>query len=249
MMMKFAFFTVTAAAALTVVAAVSIPRDDSCGTAIENLASSSNPGFKCLAPTQFKDVLALGSKNSSVAEIKSTMDTWLTAFCGVGSCSADTVSQISSGVNATCSVEAFNSTDFSNLREVLCLKDTTANTFCTTEGFTQGFMVDTNVTDAGNSIEGPAGVMLAILLLSADGFAPCNECAKARYQLRAKTGDTDFQTLNSSCGANFTATLNSTVVGVTQVAVAGEFKNNGAGAIAPTASLLLLAISGLFGLL
>ncbi|KAJ7327509.1 hypothetical protein DFH08DRAFT_967938 [Mycena albidolilacea] len=239
--MKFAFFTVTAAAALTAVAAASIPRDDSCGTAIENLASSSNPGFNCLAPTQFKDVLALGSKNSSLAEFKSTMDTWLTAFCGVGSCSADTVSQISSGVNATCSVEAFNVTDFDNLREVLCLKDTTTNTFCTTEGFGQG----ENATDTSDATSGPAGIMVGILLVSSDGFSPCNECAKARYQLRAKSGDTDFQTLNSSCGANFTG---DTVVGVTQVAVAGEFKNNGAGVLTPTASLLLLAISGLFAL-
>ncbi|KAJ6566582.1 hypothetical protein B0H19DRAFT_1257784 [Mycena capillaripes] len=249
--MKFAFFTATAAAALAAVAAASIPRDDSssfssCGTTIESLVSSSNPAFNCLAPVQLKDVLALGNKNSSVAESTSTVNTWLTAFCGVGSCTADTISQLSNSVNSTCGTGDFNVTDFVAIRETLCLKDTTANTFCTTEGFTQGSTV-TNTSDPGS---GAIGVLFGILAASSDNFAPCNECAKARYQLRVKAGgSTDFQILNQSCGANFTATLNSTVVGVSQEAVAGDFKSNGAVVFAPTAGLLLLVISGFFALL
>jgi hypothetical protein len=44
--------------------------------------------------------------------------------------------------------------------------------------------------------------------------------------------------------------LNSTVVGVKQVGITSEFKNAaGAGALAPTAGLLLLAMSGFFALL
>jgi hypothetical protein len=42
--------------------------------------------------------------------------------------------------------------------------------------------------------------------------------------------------------------LNSTVVGVAQTAVTTEFKN-AAGPLAPTAAMLLLAMSGLFALL
>jgi hypothetical protein len=42
--------------------------------------------------------------------------------------------------------------------------------------------------------------------------------------------------------------LNSTVVGVAQTAVTTEFKN-AAGPLAPTAGMLLLAMSGLFALL
>jgi hypothetical protein len=42
--------------------------------------------------------------------------------------------------------------------------------------------------------------------------------------------------------------LNSTLVGVKQVAVTSEFKN-AAGGLGPTTGLLLLAISGFFALL
>ncbi|KAJ7919574.1 hypothetical protein B0H13DRAFT_1988350 [Mycena leptocephala] len=243
-MMNFVFFTLTAAAALTAVSAASIPRDDSCGSSLESLVTSSDPGLNCLAPTALKDVFALGTKkNASVDDVKNTVSTWLTDFCGVGTCSADTVNKISTSVNASCSVDTFNTTDFAGLRESLCLKDTVANTFCTVESLSQG-STDTNSTDTAS----PGEVMLAIFLASSTLFSPCNECAKAQYQLGVKAGNTDFQVLNDRCGANFTATLNSTVVGVAQTAVTTEFKN-AAGPLAPTAGMLLIAMSGLFALL
>jgi len=241
--MNFVFFTLTAAAALTAVSAASIPRDDSCGSSLESLVTSSDPGLNCLAPTALKDVFALGTKNASADVIKSTVTTWLTDFCGVGTCSSDTVNKISTSVNASCSVETFNATEFASLRESLCLKDTVANTFCTVESFSQD-STDTNSTDPAS----PGEIMLAIFLASSTLFSPCNECAKAQYQLGVKTGNTDFQILNDRCGANFTATLNSTVVGVAQTAVTTEFKN-AASPLAPTAGMLLLVMSGLFALL
>ncbi|KAJ6552674.1 hypothetical protein DFH09DRAFT_1319117 [Mycena vulgaris] len=106
-------------------------------------------------------------------------------------------------------VEAFNVTDFATIREVLCLKDTTANAFCTTEGFMQS----ANATDMADAASGPVGVMLGILLFSADGLFPLKRMSKGT--------PLDLE----------------------------NFKSNGAGAFAPTASLLLLAISGLFAVL
>ncbi|KAJ7919593.1 hypothetical protein B0H13DRAFT_2656660 [Mycena leptocephala] len=220
--MNFVFFTLTAAAALTAVSAASIPRDDACGSSLESLVTSSDPGLNCLAPSTLKDVFTLGTKNASADDIKSTISTWLTDFCGVGTCSSDTVNKISTSVNASCSVDTFNATDFASLRESLCLKDTVANTFCTVESFSQGSSdTDTNSTNTAS----PGEILLGIFLDSSTLFSPCNECGKARYQLDVKAGNTDFQFLTDRCGANFTATLNSTLVGVAQTAVTTEFKN------------------------
>ncbi|KAJ7137066.1 hypothetical protein C8R44DRAFT_768416 [Mycena epipterygia] len=252
MMMKFSFFVLTAAAALTAVAAASIRRDNSssCGSALASLVTSSDPAFKCLAPNALKDVFDLGTKNSSFAEVESTLalNTWLTDFCGVGTCSSDTIGKISAAVNTTCGVDAFNTTDFAELRDSLCLKDTATNTFCTVETLQSGNNTDTD-TNANNTntTADPGEILLTIFLASSTLFTPCNECAKAQYQLAVKQGSTDTGTLDH-CGANFTANLNSTVVGVQQVGVTSEFKN-AAGALAPTAGLLLLAMSGFFALL
>ncbi|KAF7344129.1 hypothetical protein MVEN_01702900 [Mycena venus] len=239
MMMKFNFFVLTAAAALTAVAAASIRRDNSssCGSALESLVTSSDPAFNCLAPSALKDVFDLGTKNPSAAEVETTLDTWLTDFCGVGTCSSDTIGKISAAVNTTCGVDAFNTTDFSELRELLCLKDTVTNTFCTVETLKSGNDTDTD-TNANNTntTTDPGEILFTIFLASTTLFTPCNECAKAQYQLAVKQGSTDTGTLDH-CGANFTANLNSTVVGVKQVGVTGEFKN-AAGALTPTTGLL-----------
>ncbi|KAJ6534689.1 hypothetical protein DFH09DRAFT_1369793 [Mycena vulgaris] len=249
MMMKFSFFVLTVAAALTAVAAASIRRNNSssCGSALESLATSSDPAFKCLAPSALKDVFALGTKNSSAAEGQSALNTWLTDFCGVGTCSSDAIGKISAAVNTTCGVDAFNTTDFAELRELLCLKDSVANTFCTVETLQSGNDTDTDMNvNNTNTTADPGDILFIIFLASSTLFTPCNECAKAQYQLAVKQGSADTGSFDR-CGANFIANLNSTVVGVKQVGVTSEFKN-AAGTLAPTAGLFLLAMSGFFAL-
>ncbi|KAF8192318.1 hypothetical protein K438DRAFT_1829991 [Mycena galopus ATCC 62051] len=207
MIFKFAFFALTAAAALTAAVAASIPAStnatDTCSPAIENLLSSTDAG--CLAPDP------------------------------------STLTQITTDVGSACSIDGeFNTTDFGDLRTLFCLKDSTANSFCLTETFAQSGV------NSSSSTASPAE-MVFLLLLVASG-PTCNECTKAKYQLAVASGNTDFTFINETCGADFTATLNDTVVGVTQTALTSTFKN-GAGALVPTASLLVLAVVGLLVLL
>ncbi|KAJ7119173.1 hypothetical protein C8R44DRAFT_982819 [Mycena epipterygia] len=247
MMMKFAFFGLTAAAALTAVAAASIPRAElsACGSAINSILSSLDPGFNCIAPGALNDIIALTNKNASFDVVTSTVDHWLTEMCGAGSCSNDTLSQISGNVSTPCGADLLNATDYSFLRETMCLKDSTANKFCVTEAITPEGAADIS----GSS---PELTILGLFLSSSALGATCNECTKAQYQLSVKAGSSNFQPINDICGANFTATLNSTAVGITQAAVNSDFKvksKNGAGTLAPTTGLFLLAASGFFALL
>ncbi|KAJ7686904.1 hypothetical protein B0H17DRAFT_1136574 [Mycena rosella] len=116
----------------------------------------------------------------------------------------------------------------------MCLKDTVANKFCVTES-----IQPVNTTDGSS----PEDTILGLFLSASFLGTTCTECTKAQYQLQVKTGNSNFQPLTNICGANFTATLNSTVVGVTQAAVNSDFKaKNGAGKLAPTASLLLAVL-------
>ncbi|KAJ7018863.1 hypothetical protein C8F04DRAFT_1277057 [Mycena alexandri] len=217
MMMKFSFFVLQAAAALTAVAAASIRRDNSsssCTSALEGLVTSSDPAFQCLAPSALKDLFALGTKKSSPAEDASAINTWLTDFCGVGTCSSDTIGKISAAVNTTCGVdsEAFNATAFAEIRELLCLKDIVSNTFCTVETLQSGNDTNTDTNTTSTNAD-PGEILFTIFLASSTFFTPCNECAKAQYQLAVKQGIADTESLDH-CGANFIANLNSTVAGV-----------------------------------
>ncbi|KAJ7737350.1 hypothetical protein B0H16DRAFT_106561 [Mycena metata] len=250
MMMKFSFFVLQAAAALTAVTAASIRRDNSsssCTSALQSIVTSSDPSFGCLAPSALKEVFALGTSNPSAAEFESTLNNWFTDFCGVGTCTSDTIDKLSATVDTPCGIE-FNMTDYTQLRELLCLKDTAANTFCTAETLFSGNDTDTGMSvNTTNSTADPGEILFTILLVSTPFFTPCNECAKAQYQLSVQQGGADTSTLDH-CGANFTATLNSTLVGVKQVAVTSEFKANAARALAPTAGLLLLSMAGFVSL-
>ncbi|KAF8192353.1 hypothetical protein K438DRAFT_1830037 [Mycena galopus ATCC 62051] len=247
MIFKFAFFALTAAAALKAAVAASIPASsnatDTCSPAIENLLSSTDAG--CLAPSALNDYIALGAGNASTTAVASAVDTWLADFCGVGICSPSTLTQITTDVGSACNIDGeFNTTDFGDLRTLFCLKDSTANSFCLTETFAQSGV------NSSSSTASPAEMVFLLLLVASDILAgpTCNECTKAQYQLAVASGNTDFTFINETCGADFTATLNDTVVGVTQTALTSTFKN-GAGALVPTASLLVLAVVGLLVLL
>ncbi|KAJ7160497.1 hypothetical protein B0H12DRAFT_1246973 [Mycena haematopus] len=126
-MSKFTSFVLSIAIAVAAVAAASIPRDatlSTCGQAVEGLLSSGDPGIQCLAPAGLTSFLSLSSRNASVADVKGAVDGWLTDFCGVGSCSADTLTHIGNNITAGCSdVGDFNTTNFEALRGLLCLKE------------------------------------------------------------------------------------------------------------------------------
>ncbi|KAJ7884942.1 hypothetical protein B0H13DRAFT_1889777 [Mycena leptocephala] len=245
-MMKFAFLATAAAAAATAVPTAS--NFSSCDQAIESVLSSPDPGLKCLAPGSLNDLISLGAKNTSSADFNSSLDHWLTDFCAVGVCSSDVLNEVTANITAGCAdvfnstIFAFNPTNFSLNRDTLCLKDTVANTFCITEFFG----ANESVTDDQAVMLG--GLSLGLDFISSGFLTSCDECGKAQYQLRVKNGNSDFSSLTTFCGANYTATLNSTPVGITQTAVDSEFKN-GARVLDPTAGIVLLVVSAFYTLL
>ncbi|KAJ7610625.1 hypothetical protein DFH06DRAFT_1374287 [Mycena polygramma] len=250
-MMTFASFALTVAAALMAVNAAHIPRTElsACSTAIQSVLSSSDAALSCVAPGALLDFALLSIKNAnfSLTDASNAADNWLTQFCAVGS--QDTLNSIASNLTAGCGdLGINNATNFGLIRDTMCLKDTVTDKFCTVEAF--------SVNGTESQAAEPSEMLLGLLLSASPLAAKCNECTKAQYQLAVKAGDSNFQPLQDICGANFTATLNSTVVGVTSIAVAGDFAlpkghsvapHNGAGLLAPPAGLLL-AVLGLSAL-
>ncbi|KAJ7122364.1 hypothetical protein C8R44DRAFT_876662 [Mycena epipterygia] len=250
-MIKFAFFGLTAAAALTAVVAVSISSRVTCGNTINTILFSPDPGFNCLAPAALNNVISLTITNASFDELTGAVDHWLTEMCRVGSCrhvpsSNDTINEILGNATAGgCGPSMLGAADYLFIRETMCLQDTIANKFCTTESITLEGPLKVNATSSD--------VVLLYLIGSPAINVACNDCTRAQYQLgmtpKAAGPVVDIQTINTTCGADFTATLNDTAVGITQAAVNSEFKSNGAGILAPTTCLLILVVSGFFALL
>ncbi|KAJ6480130.1 hypothetical protein C8R45DRAFT_1154919 [Mycena sanguinolenta] len=236
-MTNFASFILIAAAALRLVTAAFIPRDDR--------------RFSCLAPFGKLSGLALADANATVTSAEKALDNWLTEFCAVPSCSTDILNQVAS-ITSGCS--DFNGTQFATeyagTRELFCLKDTTNNTFCATEAFSSDNSTDT--TDNTSSTPDTTNVeeVLFALALASSGLGTCTECTKAQYQVAVKFGQTDSSGYESQCGANFAATLNNTATGIEQTAVTSKSgSKNGAGAAMPTSLLILLAVSGFWAFL
>ncbi|KAF7377955.1 hypothetical protein MSAN_00219400 [Mycena sanguinolenta] len=248
-MTKFASSILIAAAALTAVTAAYIPRDDQECASFEGLLSSSNPQFSCLAPFgKLASVSASVTANTTVTQAASALDNWFTEFCAVPACSTDTLNQV---VNITSGCSDFNGTNFAETypeyRELFCLKDTTNNTFCTTEALSSGSNSTDTLGDTSSTPDTNPEDILFFLALGASGSDTCNECTKAQYQVAVKFGQTDASGLLDQCGANFVASLNSTTVGIQQTAVTES--KNGASSITPTSLLILLAVSGFWAVL
>ncbi|KAJ6480118.1 hypothetical protein C8R45DRAFT_1215959 [Mycena sanguinolenta] len=204
-MAKLTSFILLAAAALKAVTAAYIPRDDQECASFENLLSSSNPQFSCLAP--FGKLGDLGSTNASAATASGILDTWLTEFCAVPACSTDTLNQVAN-ITSGCG-SGSNGTQFAQqyleLRELFCLRDTTNNTFCTTEALTSGNTTDTT-DDTSSTSDTNIEEALFVLALGSSGLGTCNECTKAQYQVAVKFGQTDTSEFLGQCSADFIGT-------------------------------------------
>ncbi|KAF7377949.1 hypothetical protein MSAN_00218800 [Mycena sanguinolenta] len=251
-MSKSASFILLAAAALTAVTAASIPRADS-GTcaSFESLLSSSDPQFSCLAPVG-KLTSVVSSANATLTSAQSALNNWLTEFCAVPSCSTDTLDQVAN-LTSTCS--SFNGTQFAQqypeARELFCLRDTTNNTFCTTEALSPDNFSSDNSTDTTDdtSDTNPEDVLF-VLALASSGLGTCSECTKAQYQVGVKFGQPDASAFLSQCGADFVASLNSTAQGIEQTAVTSTTSStaatskNGASSLGRATLLVLLEVAG-----
>jgi len=265
MMMKVSvFFGLKAAAGLAAAGVAGVPRAalPPCASTLNSLLTSSDPGIGCLAPEPLNSLFSLAAKNLSLATVRGGIDGWLTGMCQVGFCSDPTLEIISGNITAGCNgadalIGSTNviPTNFTAelklyypaFRDMMCLTNTVGlNTnFCLTEQLTQSSV---------DSFNAGATDPLAIIieLVSKSFNLDCNECTKAAAQIANKVPGFPFGTdaLTSTCGANFTATLNNTPVNITQTAVDTEFKSpNGVGALAPTTTLILFTVAVFFTLL
>ncbi|KAJ6512386.1 hypothetical protein DFH09DRAFT_1099973 [Mycena vulgaris] len=227
-MMKITFLGLTAAAGLTAVAAASMPRAD-----LSIFCPHRKLGINCIAPGAFNDVLSQVAKNASLDVVVASINNWLTGMCSVGfyvhpSVAAAQLIQ-SHGVQPP-DIGACRNELFGGLG---------ANTkFCMTELLTK----DSAITQL--SLADPT-VLLQDFTFGVFNL-DCDECTKATFQLLATLsgGKSSTALITAVCGANFTATLNTTApVGITHSAVNVEL-GNGAAVLAPTAALLILV--GLF---
>ncbi|KAJ6537687.1 hypothetical protein B0H19DRAFT_1270106 [Mycena capillaripes] len=236
MMTKSTFFFLAA------VATASLPRATStCSSAVQAILAS--PDAACVNPTGLKAYLNLASQNVTVDRAKSTVETWLTSYCALSSCSSATVDRVAKNISASCGSDpSILIAGYSFTRQMLCFKDTTAGKFCLTE----------SIKSAGIAGAAPDLMILDLIVASGSRGSTCNECTKARYQLTVQAGIGSTTTsIGAICGANFVSTLNSTVVGVTQAVIDDSANANGALARALNSGtgVLVLAMSGLFALL
>jgi len=252
---------------LTVIAtasAASVSRRDeaSCSAAINNTLYSTAPGMFCLRTGALRAIVKSATTHQRVAPSfrVDQITGWLEFMCETGFCSPQTLESIASTIEAGCgsdlsglpgitppqglSVVAALKQNYPIVRDLLCLRNTAqGNKFCMTE-----LIADNRTQDLYNA--DPAAMVGKLMDLALNNL-DCNECTKAAYGI-TKSIKPNFGTgdIDAACGANFTATLNTTAVGINHTALAVEFTSNGVMGLAmPSLSLLPLTMFFVFAVL
>ncbi|KAJ7463244.1 hypothetical protein FB451DRAFT_1095054 [Mycena latifolia] len=251
-----AFLGLTAAAALTVVTAASLPRADppTCASAVTTVLSSNSadPGINCVAPSALNNLIQQGATNKSLASVNASTTLWLTDMCGVGMCSPAVIEQVGGNISAGCgtdfagfplssNVSALIDTlksDYPIVRDMMCMKNN--DQFCMTDLLTEAIVGGLNLAD-------PVAVVGTLITRAFN--LDCNNCTKAAFRLAsliAPSFYTGAQAISTVCGADFTTPVDGPEpASITHTAVSFMFSQNGGVALAPTAALLL-AVTAVF---
>lgn len=176
----------------------------------------SSPDAQCLNPSALLS-LVTGSSNSSII---SPINNWLQGLCPQAPCSNGSLAQVVTNLTSGCSAELSNSgiatTSSSQLttivqqaypavRQVICLRNTTANDLCVTELLTDiQSAVGTNIT-SGNLIQ------VFTNLLVGSKIPPsiaCSDCVKESYNIinqdfPALLNGSTSSAISSTCGTAF----------------------------------------------
>ncbi|KAF9222680.1 hypothetical protein BS17DRAFT_755782 [Gyrodon lividus] len=186
-----------------------------CTSALASVAGS--PDATCLNPSA---LVQLAISNSSTSVIP-TINTWLTGLCSQGPCSNATLQAVVTNVTTGCSTElqslGLSTTDpaalltviesaYPTVRQVVCLKDTSASTLCVTELLTD--IQDATTTLSINNIVGLITQTMSGQNVSIPQSVTCSNCSKAVYTVVATNFpslvSSDQSTLQSECGSSFT---------------------------------------------
>lgn len=186
-----------------------------CSSAL--LAVAGSPDATCLDLT----LLAPLALSNSTTSIIPTIDSWLTGMCSQGACSNATLEAVVTNITTGCSTDlasiGLNTTDptavvtavetyYPTTREVLCLKDTSANSLCATE-----LLTDIQSATTTLSLSNLVGLIVEVAAGSDVGIpqsVTCSNCTKAGYTIIEQDfpgllSDQDA-TLQSECGSSFT---------------------------------------------
>ncbi|KAH0827450.1 hypothetical protein J3R83DRAFT_4138 [Lanmaoa asiatica] len=185
-----------------------------CSSAL--LAIAASPQATCLdlgllAP------LALSNTTSVIP----TVNTWLTGVCSQGPCSNATLQTVVTNITTGCSSDLASlglpTSDTTSLvttvqaayptvRQVACLKDTSANTLCATELLTD--IQSSTTTLSINNIVGLIAQLMTGTNVNIPQNVTCSNCSKGAYTVVAQNYPalltSDQSTIQSECGSSFT---------------------------------------------
>jgi len=190
------------------------------------------------------------------------VDNWLKSLCAAGSCSNSTLAKIVTTVTSGCSkqiasfgIQSVNVADLTQtvqqaypyVREAVCLKDTSNNTNCVTEGLTNiqtATGVTLNVNELGALVSGGYGN------ITLPSNVVCTNCVKAAYNILESADPTLIPkaTVQADCGASFVDGNNPT--GIVQTAsnsTSSKSGNSGSRALPSNGATGLSALLLTFG--
>jgi len=185
-----------------------------CQTAVQSILAS--PDAQCLNPSALVSIFLQNSSTSVIAPV----NTWLVGLCARGACSNATLAAVTTNVTTGCSVELSSlglGTDdptslitgiqeaYPVVRQIICLKDTSANQLCPTEILTDiqnsfGTLSITGIeTLVGSYIAGNATV---------PKDATCSDCTKESFNLINQNfpgliPSGTSNNLSAECGSSF----------------------------------------------
>jgi hypothetical protein len=210
-MMRFATVQVALILGAGLVSAQSI--SSKCQTAFQNILSSTDA--QCLNPSALISI-ALQSSNSSIID---PINTWLVGLCSQPACNNDTLAAVTTNITTGCSAElsaiGFQTSDTSSLisvvqevypvaRQIVCLKDTSANELCITESLTGiqnsfGTLSLSGIRTFGQDIVSSSTTIPTNVT--------CSSCTKATYNILEKNfpqyANAATSNLTTECGSSF----------------------------------------------
>jgi len=201
-----------AGAGIAVVQSLSI--SSQCSSTLLSIAST--PQATCLDLTLLAPLVL-----SNTTSVVPTVNTWLTGVCSQGPCSNATLQTVVTNITTGCATDlaslGLGTTDpsalittvqaaYPTVRQVGCLKDTSADSLCVTE-LLNDIQADTTTLSI-NNIVGLITQIISGANITIPQNVTCSNCSKAAYTIVSQNFpsivSSDQSALQSECGSSFT---------------------------------------------
>jgi hypothetical protein len=163
----------------------------------------------------------LAVSNTSSTSIIPAVNTWLTGVCGQPACTNATLQAVVMNITSGCSSDlaslGLTTNDTSSLvttvqvayptvRQIACLKDTSANSLCVTEELT--VIQSATTTLSIDNVIGLITQAMSGATINIPQNVTCSNCSKAAYDIVAQSFpsvvSSEQSTFQSKCGSSFT---------------------------------------------